>query len=191
MTSVTDDAVTEVGNSAFADCAGLKTVAFDQSVDFGGNAFSNCVAIMSITIPVGSTLGANLLEGCASLKTISVPENVTVEELAFSGSSIQQATFNGEITVKSYLFGGVDSKIQTIVFNKNATIADGAFNFDAKLRVFIPATVRTIGSYAMYGVKSIYVQAASKSAGWDENWIGYRDSSQEAVHWGASGLPGQ
>jgi len=81
------DALTNIGQGAFFDCANLTGVTISSSVtSIGEAAFLGCSSLMNITIPSGVTsIGNEAFSGCSSLAGITIPGNI---------SSIGDYTFN-------------------------------------------------------------------------------------------------
>ena len=72
--------VTSIGNYAFYNCTGLKSINIPNSVTSIGNyAFSNCTGLKSINIPNSVTsIGESAFSGCWGLTSI----NISVTDLA-------------------------------------------------------------------------------------------------------------
>lgn len=83
-----------IADYAFADVVGnenhrnLKSISIPNSVtNIGSSAFSNCAKLTSITIPDGVTgIGDRAFSGCSSLTSITIPDSVTsIGSSAFGG----------------------------------------------------------------------------------------------------------
>lgn len=116
--------VTEIGKSAFSDCAELKSVEIPSSVttigqeafslcsklvyinipasvtEIGGRAFSHCESLRSITLPQGlQTIHDALFSCCKELTSIEIPSSVTeIEGSPFSGSGITTLNIPASVT---------------------------------------------------------------------------------------------
>lgn len=80
--------VTNIGNSAFQECSGLKSVSIPQSVmSIGDQAFHACSGLTSIVIPnLVTRIGKYTFCLCRDLTSISIPSSVTnIEIYAFDG----------------------------------------------------------------------------------------------------------
>ena len=65
--------VTEIGENAFKDCTGLKSVFVLGPVKFMDNTFCRCTALESITLGVGIKKTQDAFDNCEALKVINVP----------------------------------------------------------------------------------------------------------------------
>jgi hypothetical protein len=124
--------VVSIGESAFAYCRGLTSVAIPDGVsDIATNAFQTCDSLTSITIPNGvNSIGNSTFANCFSLRSATIPGSVgTIGENAFG---------NCPLLSKVTMANGVGS------------IADNAFlNCNGLESVTIPASVTNIGAYAL------------------------------------------
>lgn len=73
------EGIETIGNSAFKNCAELKSVAIPKSVtSIGVSAFSGCSLLKEITIPNGVKIIGNFaFYTCNSLTSIEIPDSVT------------------------------------------------------------------------------------------------------------------
>ena len=72
------DGVTYIGDEAFKDCRGIKSVAIPKTVvGIGNKAFFNCSSLSDIELPnIVTDIGWEAFRGCASLKSINIPNSV-------------------------------------------------------------------------------------------------------------------
>ena len=73
------NSVTSIGKSAFYGCSGLTSVIIGNSVtSIGDWAFWKCSGLTSITIPDGViSIGDSVFEGCSGLTSVTIPDSVT------------------------------------------------------------------------------------------------------------------
>ena len=85
LTGVTiPSSVTMIGDSAFSDCANLRSATIAAS-HIGGGAFAGCETLSNLTISEGVTgIGMYAFEGCSSLTSVTLPSTVRyVDDSAF------------------------------------------------------------------------------------------------------------
>lgn len=104
--TVIPNSVTEIGESAFLDYAGLTNITIPDSVTkIGGSAFWGCKGLTSVTIPNSVTeIGRSAFWGCTGLTSIVIPDSVTViRNAAFSScKDLKSVTFEGNLTEIEY-----------------------------------------------------------------------------------------
>ena len=130
--------VVEIGNSAFYENDGIKTVTLpDSLLVIGSGAFYGCNNLKSIVIPdsvrdiksTGNFLNLGAFAYCGNLEEVVIGDGITI---------INDDTFAGCTNLESITFG---SNIDTI--------GDYAFSKCEKLKeVNLPANLETIGAYA-------------------------------------------
>lgn len=144
-----------------------KVVLFDGVNEIGQDAFFYFSDIESIIIPNGVTkLCKSAFGGCTSLKEIKLPDSlITIGESSFSNcKSLTNITIPNNVTsIDKYAFECCSS-LNSIV---------------------IPKSVTSIGASAFWRCSSltIYCEAESKPAGWDEDW----NFDNRTVVWGFNG----
>ena len=103
--------MTSIGDWAFLECSGLKSVTIGNSVtSIGDWAFSNCSSLTSITIPNSVTsIGEGGFSGCSGLKSVTIGNGVTsIGANAFDGADI--TTVISLIEDPLYMYYGKTSK---------------------------------------------------------------------------------
>ena len=86
--------VTEIGGSAFSNCANLETVELPNGItSIDSKAFEKCVKLTDISLPsTVANIGSSAFADCSSLSSIVIPQAVTtIGSYAF--------TNNGTITI--------------------------------------------------------------------------------------------
>ena len=119
--------VTEIGNYAFYNCAGLTKVVIPNSVtSLGNSVFSNCVGLTKAVIPNSVTsLGNYVFNNCVGLTTVVIPNSVTsLGYYAFYNcSGLTDLTVGNSLNEISDQFDGCTSL-------KSLTLADGVNPID-------------------------------------------------------------
>ena len=146
------DGVTDIGESAFEDCAGITALDLSGFTGtIGAYAFSGCSGITgTITIPVGVTdIGASAFENCASITTLDLSGYMgTIGSRTFKGcASLTEITIPTGVTGIGYgAFDGCTSLARVKMPTSVTSIDDYAFNACSALTaVIIPANVESIG----------------------------------------------
>ena len=164
------ESVTEVGDSVFYACSGLKSVTIGSGMSYiGRSLFENCSNLTSVKISNSiNSIKENAFRGCAKLTSIDIPNSITnIEEKAFYGSGLNKlvipknVTFIGDdafsfcsnlasITVSSEnpIFGSRDD-CNAIIENSSKTLTVGCKN------TLIPNDVTIIGADAFLGSKGL------------------------------------
>ena len=119
--------VTEIGDYAFYNCAGLTKVVIPNSVtSLGGSAFYSCSGLTKAVIPNSVTsLGNYVFNNCSSLTKVVIPNSVTsLGYYAFYNcSGLTDVTVGNSLNEISNQFNGCTSL-------KSLTLADGVNPID-------------------------------------------------------------
>ncbi len=128
----------------------LQTINITDGTTIENFAFQNCYNLTSITLPDSITsIGASAFDGCSKLKSIEIPNSV---------SSISYTAFYGcnsltDITVdesnQSY------KSLNGILYNKNGSSILCYPAGKTATSFAIPNSVKTIGSSAFFGCRSL------------------------------------
>lgn len=115
VTFVGDKKLTEIGNYAFKNCEGLKTVSLPSSVKkIGKHAFYGCKKMQKFTIPSGVTeIKKSTFYNCASLNKVSMSKNVKL--------------------IEKYAFKKCTSLTSLTIYKKTTSIGADVFDGDKKL----------------------------------------------------------
>ena len=135
--------VTEISENVFLNQIGLTELYIPYTVQkIGANAFQGCTALTKVVFGHSAEhpsqlsadeLGSNLFKGCKSLTDVTLPGNLTA--------------------IPTYMFYQCTS-LTTITLPAGLTeIGGNAFYQTSLTEVKIPATVKSIGTYAFIGVK--------------------------------------
>ena len=159
--------VTEIGENAFRDCAGLTSIVLPATVKtIGKNAFYGCSSLSSVTLSNGlNTIGASAFGYCTSLTSIILPNTVkTMEANAFyCCTALTDVTLSKNLTSLIGTFQGCTS-LTTIDLPPYLQTLDGAFKDCSSLvNVNLPQGLKTIGANAFDGcsaLRSIYLPDA-------------------------------
>ena len=106
------DSVTRIGDSAFLNCASLKSVTIPDSVTrIGDSAFEDCTSLTSIKIPYSVTsIGFSAFVGCTSLTSLTIPESV---------KDISDSAFYGCVDLNKIYYSGTKSQWKAINIGSN------------------------------------------------------------------------
>jgi hypothetical protein len=130
--STIPNSVTKIGQSAFQNCKGLRSVRIPNSVvSVGQNAFQNCSGMTSITIPNSVTsIGSYAFRWCSGLTSITIPNSVTsIDEFVFyECSGLTSVTIPNSVTsIGRYAFDGCSDLTAVTIPNSVTFIEQGAF----------------------------------------------------------------
>lgn len=149
------------------------------TVAIADNAFALQKNLISIDIPDGvTTIGGSAFTSCEKLNDISLPDSVTkirknaqTMGYAFKGTGWYENQPDGLVYIGDILFTYKGENLEDtdlVIKNGIKTIADGAFyfcdNFFNIKSVTIPASVKTIGDYAIVNPETIVYGYAGTAA---------------------------
>ena len=171
--------VTSIGDFAFYECYGLRSITIPESVtSIGRYAFFDCSWLTSVTIPDGVTsIGGSAFEGCSDLTSITIPNGVTnIWGSAFSGcSGLTSVTIpDGVTSIRGSTFEGC-SRLTSITIPDGVT-SIGSYAFygcSGLTSITIPDGVTSIGAYTFYncsGLTSITIPDGVTSIGASAFW---------------------
>lgn len=174
--------VTEIGESAFEDCANLKSVKLQEGITkIGEYAFAGCSGLADITIPESVTkIGGFAFIGTKWLEE-KQKENpiVTVNGIVIDGSNCvgDIEISKGVKEIGSYAFFLCDESLTSITVPEDVTkIGEYAFASCGGLTdITIPESVTEIGDYAFLdsglttikGKKGSYAQSYANENGYE------------------------
>lgn len=150
------EGVTEIEDSAFADCTGITAVHFPSTLKkIGSSAFEGCNGLTEIVIPDSVTeLGSSAFRSCIYLKKAELTGNLTsVPYSAFrNDQSLTEVVMKkGTTTVEEYAFYGCAS-LEKLEFPEGLTYIDNYVfgNCSSLKTVIFPAELRKF-SYSTFG----------------------------------------
>jgi BspA type Leucine rich repeat region (6 copies)/Secretion system C-terminal sorting domain len=153
--------VTTIGERAFFNCVGLKSVTIPNSVNnIGLNAFYNCTGLTMVVIPNSvKTIGDSSFRFCTALTSVALPNSVTsIGKGSFSGC-INLTTINipDQLQVFSQgLFSGCSALSAITVPDSVTSIGNSVFESCSNLTsITIPNTLTSIGSNAFRACSSL------------------------------------
>lgn len=125
--------VTKIGDSAFKDCANLKSITIPNSVvSIGNYAFWKCSGLTSVVIPDGvKYIEGNAFNECTGLTSVTIPNSVTnIGYYAFwKCSSLTKVTIPNSVTsIGGYAFLGCSSLTSITIPNSVTSIEAQAFS---------------------------------------------------------------
>ena len=177
ITTVTiGSGVTTIGNEAFYECTGLRSISIPSTVtEIGDGAFEGCTSLPSISLPGGlKSIGSRAFYDCHGLKSISLPDTVTtvsIDAFAFCTGLTSVKLSSGMRSIATRVFAGC-AALQTVTLPGGmalTTIGASAFDGCARLQsITIPGTVTSIGASAFQGcasLRSVTIPASVQTIG--------------------------
>ena len=153
--------ITTIGRRAFSDCSSLTSINIPNSVtSIGDGAFGNCSSLTSVNIPNGITsIGSGVFGGCSSLTNINIPSGVT----GIGSGAFQSCTGltninipNGVTSIGSSAFNGCNSLVSINIPNSVPTIEYSTFqNCTSLTSINVPNSVTSIERWAFSGCTSL------------------------------------
>lgn len=153
--------ITSIGEDAFRNCKGLKTVHIASAATrIGSGAFEGCSSLTSVDIPSSVTgIESSAFYRCSSLANIIIPSSVTsIGQSAFEGcSSLTSVTIPHSVTsIEGHAFFSCSSLTSVNIPSSITSIEKGAFGFCSSLTsITIPSSVTSIGASAFQGCSSL------------------------------------
>jgi len=152
--------VSDLGESAFYGCTGLKTVTLPDGIkELKGDLFNGCTSLDNVQIPDGVELISwGCFTDCSSLTSVTIPESVTaIWDYAFSGCPFTEIKLPSELSeICSGTFYNCKNLKEIKIPEKVTTIGSYAFyNCSLLTSVELPKTVTEIIWYAFLGCNAI------------------------------------
>ena len=136
--------LTTIGDSAFYDCTGLKTINLVEGLTaIPAYCFYNCTSLSELVLPSTVTsVGNYAFYNCTGLRTITMNEGLK--------------------SIGSYAFYGCDGVLSLVLNEGLETISSNAFsNCDNLKAVELPSTVTTIGENTFDGCSKLTIYCYS------------------------------
>ena len=155
------EGVTIIGEGAFADLSGLKTIIIPGTVkEIRQNAFRNNADLETVILQEGVEVIENsAFQECSNLKNIELPESLTeIGEYAFSyDTSLNNVTIpSGITTINTYTFSYCTSLTNIKLSEGLQTIDSYAFQYCNDLEeIYIPSSVTSIGNSVFINCTSL------------------------------------
>jgi hypothetical protein len=135
----------DIGVGAFTECANLGSIAIPDSViSIGSEAFEACTKMTSLTIGNSvTTIGTYSFYNCTSLTNLTIPNNVTdIADRAFEAcTSLTSVTVGNSVTNIGSLAFGFCANLTSVYFKGNApTVDSAAFGNDVAMIYYLAGT---------------------------------------------------
>ena len=125
------NSVTSIGDYAFYGCSGIKSIP-NSVTSIGNYAFYNCSGLTSVTIDNSMTsIGSSAFSGCSGLTSVSIGNSVTrIESYAFQNcSGIKSVTIPNSVTsIGGYAFASCNSLESVTIGSGVLSIGNNVFN---------------------------------------------------------------
>ncbi len=202
--------VTSIGEFAFAECKGLKSIKIPKGVmwiekgafencenlesveipegvtNIDGWAFQACISLINIVLPNSLTkIGDSTFYGCKSLKSIEIPDSVTsIGEWTFQGCiSLEKAILPNSLTmISNSMFKSCTSLTSIRIPDSVTSISQEAFlNCRSLKSIEIPNSVKTLGEAVFFGCTNLESAVLSEGITSIENHSFYECTSLKSI----------
>ena len=146
------ESVTSIGEGAFADLEGLKTIIIPGTVkEIKKEAFRGNKDLETVIMEEGvEIIGYNAFQGCPNLTNVNMPQSLKeIRNQAFdSDSNIKQITIpSGVKIIGSYCFSSATGLTKVIIENGVETIQTSAFASCSSLsQIELPESLKSMGN---------------------------------------------
>lgn len=157
---VIPEGVVLIRDSAFAKCAGIKSVIFPKSlVTIGYRAFNLCAGLISLMLPSSVTsIERSAFYGCTSLTSLIIPESVvSIGINAFREcSGLTTVTIPDSVTTIGYEAFKACTGLVAVSLPNSVGVLDGTFSgCSALVSVKIPGSVTSIKTLTFAGCSNL------------------------------------
>ena len=155
VTKIVVENISTIGNYAFADLSEVTEITLPTTVyEIGDYAFKNCAGLKSVEIPNSLELGIiseGMFYGCTSLETIKLPDNIQkIENLAFANcKSLRSFIVPKDVTqISEGTFLNCESLSNIILGDEITSIGNSAFIGCNLTEIQLPSGIESIGEDA-------------------------------------------
>ena len=155
VTKIVVENISTIGNYAFAGLSEVTEITLPTTVyEIGDYAFKNCAGIKSIEIPDSLELGiisTGMFSGCTSLETIKLPDNIReIENYAFANcKSLRSFIVPKDVTqISEGTFLNCESLSNIILGDEITSIGNSAFIGCNLTEIQLPSGIESIGEDA-------------------------------------------
>ena len=160
VTKIVVENISTIGNYAFAGLSEVTEITLPTTVyEIGDYAFKNCAGIKSIEIPDSLELGiisTGMFSGCTSLETIKLPDNIQkIENYAFANcKSLRSFIVPKDVTqISEGTFLNCESLSSITLGDEITSIGNSAFIGCNLTEIQLPSGIESIGEDAFAGNK--------------------------------------
>ena len=121
--------VTSIGDNAFCNCEGLRSVAFHDGVTYiGCSSFANCTGLTAVELPGAlNEIGESAFSRCSNLTSVTIPEGVEkIGFCAFNYTGLTSLTLPSTIRSMSQSFHNCE-QLKTLELTEGITYLGGSF----------------------------------------------------------------
>ena len=152
--------VTAIGEGAFADLSGLKTIIIPGTVEeIRQNAFRNNADLENVIIQDGvKSIGSNAFQDCGNIKSVELPESLeNIEIQAFYRcTSLTKIEVPANVEyLASYAFCGCSNIVEIILHEGLKSIDSYAFSSTSINTIVLPKSVEYIGGNVFSNCKNL------------------------------------
>lgn len=151
-----------IGDKAFEECTGMKSVVISNGVmSIGEYAFRGCSGLTSVTIPATVTsIGYGAFASCKGLTSVTIPVTVTsIGDYAFGNCELKTVTINSSAPFAEgkYASDYFGRGVQEYIIGASITRLPRAYFWadDELVSVTLPNSVTSIGDNAFCGCKKL------------------------------------
>lgn len=160
VTKIVVENISTIGNYAFAGLSEVTEITLPTTVyEIGDYAFKNCTGLKSVEIPNSLELGIiseGMFYGCTSLETIKLPDNIReIENYAFANcKSLRSFIVPKDVTqISEGTFLNCESLSNITLGNEITAIESSAFAGCGLTEIQLPSGITSIGEEAFAGNK--------------------------------------